>query len=80
MNENKISEEDRLQLELSYIKIRNLELQGRILQLDFEKAGKMLVEEQKKLKSLVEAVNSKYGIEIGKDTLASDGTITRAGS
>lgn len=82
MNEDKkspqkLTDVERLELEASFLKIKNLELQGKLLQQDMVRAATMLQEEQKVLQALVGNINTKYEISVGRDTIQPDGTILR---
>jgi len=71
----KITLEDRQSVELLYVKIENLKLQQRILQGDLVKSSEMIQGLQKELMSKSEEFQKKYGVVLGRDQIAADGTI-----
>jgi len=75
----KISEEDRLSVENLYLRVENLALQRKVLQQDLAKADGMIKEVQQKLVDKSKEFAQKYGIVLGRDQIAPDGTILTTG-
>lgn len=72
-----VAVEDRLSVENSYLKITNLALQRTLLQRDLVKAETELAALQAKLAKDKLELEKKYSIDLSKDKIAEDGTITR---
>lgn len=71
----KVSQEDQQTIEILYLKIENLKLQERLLQADIIKAGSQKTQLQQELMMKAEEFRQKYGIVLGHDKIAPDGTI-----
>ncbi len=71
----KLSTEDMQALEISFLKIQNLKLQGEKLVADAKKCNEMILEEHTKLRTTRDGFSVKYGIDISKCHIEADGTI-----
>lgn len=71
----RLSREERLELENITLKVENTRLQQERLKLDFERATTMLLGLQKESFELLDRLNKKYGVDLTKSNIQSDGSI-----
>jgi hypothetical protein len=73
--ELKLSKEDMLELEVSFLKIQNFKMQGEKLVADAKKCNELILEEHERLKAKRAGFSAKYGVDISKCHIEADGTI-----
>lgn len=71
----KLDELDIKTLEVHFLKIQNLKLQGDKLTEDAKKCHQMILDEQQKLKTFRDGLSEKYGVDLAKCHIETDGTL-----
>jgi 2',3'-cyclic-nucleotide 2'-phosphodiesterase (5'-nucleotidase family) len=71
----KLTEEDRLRIQIFYLTIQNLELQSKQLQADLVRAGQLIAQQQQDLLTFMKAASVRYGIDLTKVNIDPEGNI-----
>jgi len=71
----KLELEDMQALEIHFLKIQNLKMQGEKLVADAKRCNELILEEHTKLKARRDTFDAKYGVDMSKHHIEADGTI-----